>query len=378
MFTILMTGVTGQVGSSLARSLQACGFRVLYLIRPSKGSLPSDRLRNAIIGLRRDYDIAVSGDVTQPYAGMSESDRQRWKGKINMIIHGAASIKFDEASGDETRAINIDGTANMLQLADALGVEEFHYVSTAYIAGDAKVFGENDFDIGQAYRNPYESSKKIAEGLVRAWHGKFSIYRLSIVIGDSSSGYVNAFNGYYGFLLPFWRLFQIQKQKWHVDSDGCRKEGVCFNEDGLLDLPLTINCSLTSTLNLVTSDWVSCTLANLFKIPCSNQVYNIVNPDPPNVEWAIETSLRYLGITGLSYGGKIDLPRHSFLGRLQAMVNRGLKEYLTYVTQEPKFVGDNLRRVLKDKYVSPPIIDEGLMSKMVNFAISENFGQKER
>jgi nucleoside-diphosphate-sugar epimerase len=368
---VLFTGATGQIGSELVQYLQKMDYLVLCLVRAKNGEDCTARLNKAIGGPIENC-VAVSGDLVLAYAGMSEVDRNKWRGKIDMIVHGGASVRFDEKSANETRMTNINGTKNMLALADDLGVKQFHYIGTAYIAGNAEVFREEDVDVGQVASNAYESSKKIAEELVRNWQGKFSVHRLSIVIGDSKTGFVNAFYGYYGFLAPFLRLLQILKSK----QDECVSSGIVKN-NGCIYLPIAIGCSLDSTLNLVTGDWVAQTLAKLIALPCVNQTYHLVNPNPPKVQWAIETSLRLLGIDGLVYGKKLEFSSGSLLNSLQKVVNRGLKEYLKYVNVEPKFVCDNLRLALKGAYVPPPVIDQALLAIMISYAKSVNFGQKQ-
>ena len=378
MSTILLTGVTGQVGSSLAPLLQERGHRVLYLIRPNNGQDATARLREVLPYLR-ETDIVLSGDVTLPFAGISEADRRKWKGQIDKVIHGAASIKFDEAVAEETRYINVDGTRTMLNLAEELGVKEFHFLSTAYVAGSARTFAETDFDVGQTTRNAYESSKWAAERLVRSWSaGKFSIHRLGIVIGDSKTGYSKYFNGYYGFFIGFWRLLQSLRQRWETKPEECLQQGVSFSEDGFLELPLCIGCSPTSKLNLVTTDWLSSMLTCLFDRPATNQTFHLVHPSPPRVQWVIETSLEHLGIRGVQYRETTDFSQYPILQRFQSGLDRNLNRYLPYVTHEPVFDCTHLMCTLGERYVPPPAVDKALLVKMLDYAKSVNFGQKVR
>ena len=378
MSTILFTGVTGQVGSSLAPLLQERGYRVLYLIRPSGEKDATARLREVIPYLR-ETDIAISGDVTLPYAGISEADRRKWKGQIDKVIHGAASIKFDEAVAEETRYINVNGTQTMLNLAEELGVSEFHFLSTAYVAGSARTFAETDFDVGQTTRNAYESSKWAAERLVRDWSGgRFSIYRPSIIIGEARTGVVHAFNGYYGFLIPFWRLIQSLRQRWETSKDECLKQNIKFSDDGFLELPLSIDCSPVSKLNLVTSDWLSQMLADLIDLSASNQIFHLVHQTPPRVQWVIEASLEYLDIRGVLYGESVDFSARPLLQRFQSGLDRNLNRYLPYITHEPVFDCENLKHTLGEHYVAPPAIDKALLAKILDYAKLVNFGQKVR
>jgi len=378
MSTILFTGVTGQVDSSLAPLLQERGHRVLYLIRPNNGQDATARLREVLPHLR-ETDIAINGDVTLPNAGISEAERKKWKGQIDKIIHGAASIKFDEAVAEETRYINVDGTHNMLNLAEELGVKEFHFLSTAYVAGSARTFAETDFDVGQTTRNAYESSKWAAERLVREWSGgKFSVHRLGIVIGDSKTGYVQAFNGYYGFLIGFWRLLQSLRPRWETKKEECLQQGISFSEDGFLELPLCVDCSPTSRINLVPTDWLSSTLAYLLDLPASNQTFHLTHPSPPRVQWAMEVSLEHLGIRGVQYKDSVDFSQYPLLQRFQSGLDRNLNRYLPYVTHEPVFDCTHLVHTLAERYVPPPAIDKALLVKMLDYAKSVNFGQKVR
>ena len=205
MKTVLLTGVTGQIGSELAPRLQNRGYRILYLIRNSGEKTAQMRLAEVLSNLREGLDIAISGNVTLPNAGMSEDDIQAWTWEVDMIIHCAAGISFMDSEAEKTRLVNIEGTRNMLRLASYLGCEDFHYVSTAYIAGSAGTFAEDELDVGQLFLNPYAASKVEAEKLVRGWKGgKFTVHRLSTVIGDSNDGKVTAFHSYYGFFASFW------------------------------------------------------------------------------------------------------------------------------------------------------------------------------
>lgn len=377
MQTILLTGVTGQIGSALAPLLQEKGCRVLYLIRPNGEKDAQARLREVLPNLREGLDIAISGDVALPNAGVSDADIHAWEWTVDRVMHGAAATSFDESKAEITRHTNVEGTRNMLQLSEELCVSDFHYMSTAYVSGDVGVFHETDLDVGQGFSNPYEASKLDSERVVRNWrNGKFTIHRLPIVLGDSNHGNVRTFQGYYGFLMPFWRLLQTWRQEWENDSQGCLKNGVKFN-DNILELPLYIECSDTSVLNLVTSDWVAWILAKLLEIPSTNQTYHLVHPNPPKVRQAMEISLGHLGISGVRYDDDI-VELSGLLQRIQGGVDKGIHKYRQYIKHGTIFTCDNLKRTLGDHYAPPPVVDEALLAKMLDYAMSVNFGQKSR
>ena len=66
-------------------------------------------------------------------------------------------------------------------------------------------FGEDQLDVGQRFRNPYEQSKFEAEQLVRASRRAcpIQIFRPSIVVGERTTGWTAAFNVLYSPLKAF-------------------------------------------------------------------------------------------------------------------------------------------------------------------------------
>jgi nucleoside-diphosphate-sugar epimerase len=122
---------------------------------------------------------------------------------VGEIVHSAASVSFNLPL-DEARAVNLDGTMRVLELAEGCqargGLSRFAHVSTAYVAGDHRGrFSERDHDVGQRFNNSYELSKWEAERLVRAHSGRLpvQIFRPSIVVGDERSGWTASFNVIY-------------------------------------------------------------------------------------------------------------------------------------------------------------------------------------
>ena len=208
--TVLLTGATGFVGMELlARYLERSERSVLTIVRARTDEDARERIEAVLenlfgyrAGAYADRVTAVAGDMTAPRLGL---DSVRWDwlaAQSTMIVHCAASVSFG-LSLDEARAVNVEGTRRMLQLAgraQQLGVlERYAQVSTAYVAGThAGRFYESDLDVGQSFHNSYEQSKFESEQLVRSQPGlPFTIMRPSIVVGDSSSGWTAAFNVLY-------------------------------------------------------------------------------------------------------------------------------------------------------------------------------------
>ena len=196
---VFLTGATGFLGMEvLARLLEEGDRAVLALIRASDDAAADARLDDVVKTLwdnpapYRDRVTAVRGDVTAPGLGLGDR-RDEWASRTGAVLHCAASISFDMPLA-EARAINVDGTARVLDFAvDAQardGLERFLHVSTAYVSGRYEgTFRERQLDAGQSFRNTYEETKADAEQIVTlARELGPAIARPSIVVGESDSG----------------------------------------------------------------------------------------------------------------------------------------------------------------------------------------------
>jgi thioester reductase-like protein len=216
--SVLLTGATGFVGMELlARYLERGQRRIVALVRASDDRAARERIDRVLVnlfGARPERYAArlepIAGELTAPRLGLDAQRFEQLAGEVGTIVHTAASVSF-ALPLQEARAINLDGTRRMLELAELAherGVlERYAHISTAYVAGThAGRFAECDLDVGQQFRNSYEQSKFEAEQLVRS-HCElpFTILRPSIVVGDRRSGWTAAFNVLYWPLRAFAR-----------------------------------------------------------------------------------------------------------------------------------------------------------------------------
>jgi thioester reductase-like protein len=207
---VLITGVTGFIGMEvLARYLERTDRPVYTLVRARDEEEARDRLRSTMDCLCGDADAyedrltALRGDIEQPGLGLDATAHDAVVNEVGDIVHAAASVSFTLPL-DRSREINVDGTRRMLELARLCerrgGLDRFSYISTAYVAGAHKgEFSEDQLDVGQRFRNPYEQSKFEAERLVRDHDGllPIQIFRPSIVVGEAATGWTPAFNVLY-------------------------------------------------------------------------------------------------------------------------------------------------------------------------------------
>jgi thioester reductase-like protein len=198
MGAVLLTGATGFVGKEIMDRLLSRGQRVYALVRARDDAAAAERLA------RHANLTPLAGDIEQPGLGLASPMEE----DVTKVIHCAASVSFD-LSLQDSRRVNVEGTRNVVDVARRLPrLERLSYVSTAYVAGEPRrLFQENQLDVGQSFRNPYERSKFEAERMVRerARELPLQVLRPSIVVGDSRTGRTSSFNVLYGPLKAFAR-----------------------------------------------------------------------------------------------------------------------------------------------------------------------------
>jgi nucleoside-diphosphate-sugar epimerase len=191
MSTIFFTGFPGFLGSELLPRLlaRAPGDDALCIVQPKFAALAAARVKE--LGLTRVR--LVEGDITAPL-NIATDD-------ISEIYHLAAIYDLS-VTRDLGMRINVDGTRNVLDFAArCAGLRRVHYVSTCYVSGRYDgTFTEDDLDVGQTFNNYYEETKYLAERDVRARMASglpATIYRPSVVVGDSATGATQKFDGPY-------------------------------------------------------------------------------------------------------------------------------------------------------------------------------------
>lgn len=219
---VFVTGGTGFVGKAvLARLVDSPAYNRIYLlIRGKAGQTAKDRMMSLTNGMfppgRLEYVrskiIAVDGDLTLPELGISQLQRQLMVKDVHQVLHIGASTDFG-APLKESRLYNVAGTQGVLDLTMELKTQgvltRFDYISTAFVAGRMKgTVNENTLERGQLFSNNYEQSKYEAELLVREYCNKIdiAIYRPSIVVGDSNSGYTPHFK------VLYWPLMLLSRK----------------------------------------------------------------------------------------------------------------------------------------------------------------------
>ena len=208
-----VTGATGFIGKRLVKKLLARkGSVVHFLMREaSRDKLP------ALLeywGVAKTRAIPVFGDLRAPKLGVSKDDTKKLAKSVDHFFHLAAIYDM-AASADDQAAVNIDGTRNAVDFANAIGAGCLHHVSSIAAAGMYEgIFREDMFDEAEGLDHPYFATKHASEKIVRAeTRGAWRVYRPGMVVGDSRTGEMDKIDGPYYFfkliqrirsLLPPW------------------------------------------------------------------------------------------------------------------------------------------------------------------------------
>jgi thioester reductase-like protein len=200
----LVTGYPGFIGKRLVRRLvedgRSGGGRLVLVVQPKFAQAARDDL--AAQGAERAE--VIEGDVVQMHLGLSGAEWKALAAEVTDVWHLAA-VSWLGAERSAMRRVNVEGTRNVIELAGAARrLRRLNHFSTAFVSGDrAGVILEEELATGQRFRNPYEETKYQAEILVRRAQSELpaTVYRPSIVVGDSRTGEIDRFEGPYALAI---------------------------------------------------------------------------------------------------------------------------------------------------------------------------------
>ncbi len=359
---IFFLGATGFVGRNLAQRLLEQGHRLVCLARATQNTSGRERLR-AVLGqffpdssleeLEKTRLEILEGDITKPRFGLNDRTYKRLLQETNKIWHCAALLSFDERHRKEAEKCNVAGTYQVLEFARAGKVKRFHYLSTAYVAGQRQgLIRDCDLSDAHGFKNPYEKTKWRAEKLVNdynlAGHIKATIYRPSIIIGDTKPGRLCS-SGVYQVA----QIIAAIAEKYGLNRNSQEPRA-------RLRIPGSKDCGL----NLVPIDYVVNALSAIApREDTIGKVFHLINP------WPMPNGM-VVGAVGDAVGLKLELAdSHDLqsepLTEPEQMLAKAIKVYLPYLQDRVVFDDANTDKVLAGTEIVCPFISRERLARLL-------------
>jgi thioester reductase-like protein len=360
---ILLTGATGLVGRYLLCDLLAAGQTVAVLVRGQGGVSAAERVEQLLsfarqsVGARLPVPQVLEGDLTLPGLGLGVAAKRWLASYVGTVLHSAAQVGHQPTPDGEPWQTNVEGTRRLLELCRSLGIESVHHLSTAFVCGDRRGrVHEDELDRGTGPANAYEASKFAAEQLLRQFPGiHATIYRPSVIVGDSRTGYTSSYHHFYRFLELAVRLSA------RPGPGGRRQQR----------LPLRLPLTGEETQNLIPVDWIARAVVALMMRPrWHGRTFHLVARKPVplrEIKAFIEDRLKLVGMRWAGPEGVKDPTP------LEQLVLEQFKDYWCYLHRNLQFDCRNTQLALPD--VPPPVIDRDLMERLLTFALEDRWGR---
>jgi thioester reductase-like protein len=362
--SVFLTGATGFLGQYLLCDLLRGGHSVAVLVRDLPPKRAAERVDEILAGwserLERSLPkpVVLAGELGLEHLGLPVADR-RWLGRsCRVVLHSAANLSFRKTATGEPWRTNVEGTASLLACTQQVGLKQWHQVSTAFVCGLRRgTIYEEDLDWGQSFHNSYEESKFHAEQLVRSARGlQATVYRPTVIVGDSRTGYTTSFIGFYRFLELAVRLAEATGS-----PDGAPRH-----------FPLRVPMSGEEPWALVPVDWVSQAIVELIAQPrCHGRTFHLTSQAPVLARLIRDVGTEEVNLQGVEFA---PLQEGEPLTRVEQLFLEGIQEYAGYLAGNPHFDCANTKAALPN--LPPPVMDAPLLRRLIRFALGQRWGRR--
>jgi nucleoside-diphosphate-sugar epimerase len=383
--TIFLTGGTGFLGSHLAVHLLSRGYRVVMLARKSNHMGAQERVIRLLnwfaISPDRGWKLEVmEGDIEEPDLGLGRETYDHLARSIDEIIHAASNTSFAERKRQQVESCNVTGLRNVLELARQSKCRFFHYISTAYVAGERQGVCKEELVEQNRFTNVYEETKYRGERMVAdvcTGEGiRHTMYRPSIVYGDSRTGKSIRFNAVY---YPV-RTLLFLKSLYEIDirERGGKKAaeiGVRLQKDGSLRLPIRVTITDNGGVNLIPVDHFVEAFTAIMETSLGGGVFHIVNSKLKRCEELIDYTQRLFGMKGIRPVTACD-GDNCERNPLEALFDGYVEAYAPYIRDTRIFENRKTARVLVSRSIACPDLDFEIFSRCMHYAIEVGWGTK--
>jgi nucleoside-diphosphate-sugar epimerase len=200
--TIFLTGFPGFIASRLVKRLAKNDTQFFLLVQTNFVEKAMSEIEKiaAETSVPPENFALIEGDITRKNLGISPEDLEIVKNETTDVFHLAAI--YDLAIAKEPAfAVNVEGTKNVNNFVKQLpNLRRYNYISTCYVAGKRTgLIHENELAHDAGFRNFYEETKYLAELEVENLKPEIpvTIFRPSVVVGDSQTGETAKYDGIY-------------------------------------------------------------------------------------------------------------------------------------------------------------------------------------
>ncbi len=209
--TIFLTGFPGFIAGRLVERLAVADTQFFLLVQTAfteKAMRDVEEISRRA-GVPVENFAIIEGDITKDDLGIAPEDLETVRRETTDVFHLAAV--YDLAVGkDLAFRVNVEGTRHVNELVKSLPhLRRYNYVSTCYVAGRRTgVIRETELEHEAGFRNFYEETKYLAEMEVERMKGDcpLTIFRPSVVVGDSRTGETAKYDGIY-YVIKYYRKF---------------------------------------------------------------------------------------------------------------------------------------------------------------------------
>lgn len=202
---VLLTGLPSFAARTLCEEIVRTSPKTLVfaLIRPKFEVEVRDFL-DALPLEQRSRVQLVEGDAAAMDLGLSGVELKQLASEVDRIHH-VAGVSYLGVDRETAEHVNVGGATEILEFASVCtSLKCLVHHSTALVSGDRTgVVLEEELKAGQHFRNVVEETKARAEKKMRAAMPRIpiAILRPSMVVGDSTTGEIDRFDGPYLLIL---------------------------------------------------------------------------------------------------------------------------------------------------------------------------------
>lgn len=207
--TIFLTGFPGFIAERLTARLARPDVQFFLLVQPQfleKAAKAVEEISQKTSTPLENFAL-IEGDITKPNLGMAAEDYSILQSETSDIFHLAAAYDL-AVSKDIAYRVNLEGTKYVNDFARSVwALKRYNYISTCYVAGNRTgEILETELEHDAGFRNFYEETKYLAEVEVENLKADLpvTIFRPSVVVGDSQTGETAKYDGIY-FLIQYLR-----------------------------------------------------------------------------------------------------------------------------------------------------------------------------